>query len=169
MLNTGDKKWQLGHLRAVWAGHGPIFPAGCWVLSWEVSVASFPGHGHPTLPLSGTSMGARRGCDNDLTSQPEVISSPMERSPLPNYYLIVSPTSPFPPVESCLCGPPCLNPFLVRLPVLECSWRVMYLPEFLHRKLQHVPFKQFSQECWEAESVLLAAQERRNTSNTNLL
>lgn len=53
--------------------------------------------------------------------QEVVISSPMEHSPLPNCYLIVSLTSPFPPLESCLCRCPCLNPFLVRLLVLECS------------------------------------------------
>lgn len=99
-----------------------------------------------------------------------MISSPVECSPFPNCYLIVSPISPFPPVESCLCRPVCLNPgtFLVRLLIFGCSWRVMYLPEFLHGRPQQVPFKQFSEECWEAESVLLAAQERRNTSNTNL-
>lgn len=35
ILSIGDKKWQLGHLRAVWAGHDPIFHAGSQILSWE--------------------------------------------------------------------------------------------------------------------------------------
>lgn len=173
MLSAGDKKWQLGHLRAVWAGHGPIFCAGCQVLYWEAEwgFLSCPPNTAFVWDISG---GKKRlwGWPHQPATgalpQEMVISSPVEHSPLTNCYLNVSLTSPFPPVESCLCRPPCLNLFLVRLLVLECSWRVMHLPEFLHGKLQHVPFKQFSQECWEAESVLLAAQERRNPTNTNL-
>lgn len=171
--NAGDKKWQLGHLRAVWAGHGPIFCAGCQVLYWEVEwgFLSCPPNTAFVWDISGDKKrlwGWPHQPATGALPQEMVISSPVEHSPLTNCYLNVSLTSPFPPVESCLCRPPCLNLFLVRLLVLECSWRVMHLPEFLHGKLQHVPFKQFSQECWEAESVLLAAQERRNPTNTNL-
>jgi len=72
----------------------------------------------------------------------------------------------FPPVKPALCKPICLNPCAcLALLIPECSRRAMQLPEFLHGRPRQVRFKQFLQECLEAESVLLAAQERRNTSN----
>lgn len=36
----------------------------------KLGEVSFPGHGHPSLALSGTSAGARKGSDGDVTSQP---------------------------------------------------------------------------------------------------
>lgn len=78
------------------------------------------------------------------------------------------PTSPFFPVKSglrkSLCWKTLHLPAKV-LPIPKCSRGVMWLPEFLRGRRQQVPFKQFSQECLEAESVLLAAQQERNTSN----
>lgn len=138
----------------------------------KLSEVSFLVHSHPTLPLSGTSRGARRGCGDALSIQPQEhcptrwCSLLWSILPFPNCHLIVSPTSPFPPVEPCLCRPLCLNPFLVRLLVLGCSWWVLYLPGFLHGRLQHAPFKQSSQECWEAEPVLLQFLQREGTLQT---
>lgn len=48
----------------------PFFMQAAGYCPEKLSEVSFPGHGHPTLPLSGTSTGARKVCDGDLTSHP---------------------------------------------------------------------------------------------------
>lgn len=89
----------------------------------------------------------------------------MESSPLPNCYLIVFPASLFHPVELCLPRPLCLSVFLVKLHVLECSWRVMYLPELLHGRLQLCHLRNLHKNAGKVNQCLLLCK-REETLQT---